>query len=34
VVKELQQMVDKDNPDLDDLVAKAKAIATAPGGAQ
>jgi hypothetical protein len=30
VVKELQQMVAKDNPDLDDLVAKAKTIATAP----
>jgi hypothetical protein len=30
VVKQLQQMVEKDNPDLDDLVAKAKTIATAP----
>jgi len=30
VVKELQTMVAKDNPDLDDLVAKAKTIATAP----
>jgi hypothetical protein len=30
VVKELQTMVAKENPDLDDLVAKAKTIATAP----
>ncbi len=32
VVKQLQAMVDKENPDLDDLVAKAKTIATAPAG--
>ena len=32
VVKQLQEMVDKENPDLDDLVAKAKTIAIAPAG--
>jgi hypothetical protein len=30
VVRELEQLIDKDNPDLDDLVAKAKTIALAP----
>ncbi len=30
VVKQLQDMVAKENPDLDDLIAKAKTIATAP----
>ncbi len=33
VVRELEQLVEKDNPDLDDLVAKAKTIALAPGHA-
>lgn len=32
VVKQLQDMVAKENPDLDDLIAKAKTIATAPAG--
>jgi hypothetical protein len=30
VVKQLQDMVERENPDLDDLVAKAKTIAIAP----
>jgi hypothetical protein len=32
VVKQIQAMVAKDNPDLDDLLAKAKTIAIAPAG--
>lgn len=31
VVRQLEQLVDKDNPALDDLLAKAKTIALAPG---